>query len=145
MVCDLIVWEPFLMFVNAKKSFDAHNLATTLRLHTSAKTRIFRLAMIIRCSLLPVMRPLARCQSRVVTKQVGRRCASSSASPPPSHYHPAGPPSSILGSLTSELDKIAPRFEIAPERVVILKEPDEFYQALKVSTICVENAKEQGP
>lgn len=132
------------MFVNAKKSFDAHNLVTTSKFHTSAEIRIFRLAMIIRCSLLPVTRPLARCQSRAVTKQVARRCASSSASPPPSHYHPAGSTSSVLGSLTSELDKIAPRFEIAPEKVVILKEPGEFYQALKVSTALVKIPQEKG-
>jgi hypothetical protein len=47
---------------------------------------------------------------------------------------PASPPSSFsaLGSVTSELDKLSPRFEIQPFQIQILKSPTEFYDTLKV-------------
>ncbi|KAF2086980.1 hypothetical protein K490DRAFT_74160 [Saccharata proteae CBS 121410] len=38
---------------------------------------------------------------------------------------------SFLGSLTSELDKISPRFEVQPGQIEILTDPAEFYEALK--------------
>lgn len=38
----------------------------------------------------------------------------------------------VLGSLTAELDKIAPRFEVDAERIQIISGPSEFYSALKV-------------
>jgi CDP-diacylglycerol--glycerol-3-phosphate 3-phosphatidyltransferase len=39
---------------------------------------------------------------------------------------------SILGSLTSELDKLAPRFEVDAERIQVIRGPAEFYLTLKV-------------
>jgi CDP-diacylglycerol--glycerol-3-phosphate 3-phosphatidyltransferase len=41
-------------------------------------------------------------------------------------------PFAVLGSITSELDRISPRFEIQPEKIKILRSPDEFYTVLKV-------------
>ncbi|EUC42889.1 hypothetical protein COCMIDRAFT_7613 [Bipolaris oryzae ATCC 44560] len=37
----------------------------------------------------------------------------------------------ILATITSDLDKIAPRFEMQPERIQIIQTPAEFYQTLK--------------
>ncbi len=39
---------------------------------------------------------------------------------------------SMLATITTDLDKIAPRFEIQPEQIQILKSPAEFYDTLKV-------------
>lgn len=39
----------------------------------------------------------------------------------------------MLATITTDLDKIAPRFEIQPEQIEILKTPTEFYETLKVS------------
>ncbi|KAF2678968.1 CDP-diacylglycerol-glycerol-3-phosphate 3-phosphatidyltransferas-like protein [Lentithecium fluviatile CBS 122367] len=38
---------------------------------------------------------------------------------------------SMLATITTDLDKIAPRFEIPPEQIEILKTPAEFYETLK--------------
>jgi hypothetical protein len=39
---------------------------------------------------------------------------------------------SMLATITTDLDKIAPRFEMQPEQIEILQTPAEFYQTLKV-------------
>lgn len=54
------------------------------------------------------------------------------ASGPPSPAPAAASKAAVLGSLTNELDKIAPRFEIDAERISIIKGPADFYSALKV-------------
>jgi hypothetical protein len=52
---------------------------------------------------------------------------------------PAGTPvgsqsqASMLATITTDLDKIAPRFEVQPEQIQILQTPAEFYETLKVS------------
>ena len=38
----------------------------------------------------------------------------------------------MLGGLTSELDRIAPRFDIHASQIQILQTPMEFYDTLKV-------------
>jgi CDP-diacylglycerol---glycerol-3-phosphate 3-phosphatidyltransferase len=40
-------------------------------------------------------------------------------------------PVNALGSLTSELDKLAPRFELRPSQLTVLTTPDAFYSTLK--------------
>lgn len=45
---------------------------------------------------------------------------------------PTSTPSSALGSITVELDRIAPRFEIPASQVTILDSPANFYSTLKV-------------
>jgi hypothetical protein len=39
---------------------------------------------------------------------------------------------SMLATITTDLDKIAPRFEIQPEQIQIIQTPAEFYETLKV-------------
>jgi hypothetical protein len=38
----------------------------------------------------------------------------------------------MLATITTDLDKIAPKFEIQPEQITIIKTPAEFYETLKV-------------
>merc|ERR1712137_1321656 len=38
---------------------------------------------------------------------------------------------SMLATITTDLDKIAPRFEIQPDQIEIIQTPAEFYQTLK--------------
>jgi CDP-diacylglycerol--glycerol-3-phosphate 3-phosphatidyltransferase len=38
----------------------------------------------------------------------------------------------MLATITTDLDKIAPRFEVQPDEIEILKTPAEFYKTLKV-------------
>jgi len=38
----------------------------------------------------------------------------------------------MLATITSDLDNIAPRFEMQPEQIQIIQTPAEFYQTLKV-------------
>jgi CDP-diacylglycerol--glycerol-3-phosphate 3-phosphatidyltransferase len=42
----------------------------------------------------------------------------------------------MLATITTDLDKIAPRFEVQPEQIEILKTPSEFYETLKVGLTC---------
>ena len=41
----------------------------------------------------------------------------------------------MLATITTDLDKIAPRFEIQPEQIQILRTPAEFYETLKVGFV----------
>jgi CDP-diacylglycerol--glycerol-3-phosphate 3-phosphatidyltransferase len=43
----------------------------------------------------------------------------------------------MLGAFTSELDRIAPKFEIQGSQIQILRTPTEFYETLKVGGIKV--------
>jgi hypothetical protein len=38
----------------------------------------------------------------------------------------------MLATITTDLDKIAPRFELRPEQITIIQTPAEFYETLKV-------------
>ena len=42
---------------------------------------------------------------------------------------------SMLGAFTSELDRIAPKFEIQGSQIQILRTPSEFYETLKVCSV----------
>lgn len=71
--------------------------------------------------------PLAR--SRPCLSCAKRQFATS----PPSAPHSAtSPAASMLGALTGELDKLAPRFELHASQIRILQAPGEFYETLKV-------------
>jgi hypothetical protein len=58
-----------------------------------------------------------------------------STSGPATSNPPPQSQASMLATITTDLDKIAPRFEIQPEQIEILKTPAEFYQTLKVSHV----------
>lgn len=57
-----------------------------------------------------------------------RRKASTSTAMPATAPSPAAP----LASITSELDKLTPRFDVSASSIEILKGPSEFYETLKV-------------
>ncbi|KAK5134897.1 hypothetical protein LTR08_005987 [Meristemomyces frigidus] len=62
--------------------------------------------------------------------RVQRRFSSSSSTPsatPVTTQSPAAP----LASITSELDKISPRFDVSADSIEILRSPGEFYETLK--------------
>ncbi len=64
-----------------------------------------------------------------------RRFSTAQGIPTANANGPAPTGLSIFASLTGELDRIAPRFEIEPDQLQILKEPREFYDTLKVGLI----------
>lgn len=70
-----------------------------------------------------------RLSCRVV--RPSRRFSTSSSSPVSS----SAPQSqaSMLATITTDLDKIAPKFEIQPDQIDVLKTPVEFFETLKVS------------
>jgi hypothetical protein len=41
----------------------------------------------------------------------------------------------MLATITTDLDKIAPRFEIQPDQIQIIQTPAEFYETLKVGCL----------
>ncbi|KAI9710794.1 MAG: hypothetical protein M1812_007342 [Candelaria pacifica] len=70
------------------------------------------------CSFLPYRTPQIH--------RIGcRRFSTSGSTPSPSSNL------SILGGLTNELDRIAPRFEIHGSQIQVLRTPNEFYETLK--------------
>jgi CDP-diacylglycerol--glycerol-3-phosphate 3-phosphatidyltransferase len=40
----------------------------------------------------------------------------------------------MLATITTDLDKIAPRFDVQPDQITIIRTPAEFYQTLKVGS-----------
>jgi hypothetical protein len=38
----------------------------------------------------------------------------------------------MLATITTDLDEIAPRFELQPDQITIIQTPTEFYETLKV-------------
>lgn len=60
---------------------------------------------------------------------IQRRNASTASGTPAAAAPSAASP---LGSITSELDKLSPRFDVPAGSIEILRGPPEFYEALKV-------------
>ncbi|KAF2143055.1 uncharacterized protein K452DRAFT_317928 [Aplosporella prunicola CBS 121167] len=85
-------------------------------------------------------RSLARCARPRVSLPLRCRARrySTSSSGPASAPAPPQSSASVLGSLTSELDRLSPRFEIEPSQIQILQDPSEFYETLKTK---ISNAK----
>lgn len=93
-----------------------------------------------RCSRNSV-RPLSRGraqQGRPLRKYTTSSASASTPSPPQSSF-------SMLGSVTSELDKLSPRFELEPSQILILKSPSEFYETLKVRCCPIEHLSMANP
>ncbi|MCJ1303962.1 CDP-diacylglycerol--glycerol-3-phosphate 3-phosphatidyltransferase [Hypocenomyce scalaris] len=72
--------------------------------------------------------PLRTCAKRYLPWRPGQRRYSTSV-PGASEQHATN--ASILGGVTAELDRIAPRFEIRAEQIQVLEGPSEFYETLK--------------
>jgi hypothetical protein len=100
--------------------FPGPNLEAVRTLGTFAELQMFgRIGgQALRCA---VRRPLAR--RKVCDRRFSAHTSSNAA--------PTSTPSP-LGSITVELDRIAPRFEIPASQVTILDSPAEFYSTLKV-------------
>ncbi|KAL2350502.1 hypothetical protein BJ546DRAFT_404264 [Cryomyces antarcticus] len=78
-----------------------------------------------------ISKPQAAVACRAVSRRSCRRYSSSSSTTAP----PAPPPQSavsMLGTLTNELDKLSPRFDLQPAQIQILQSPSDFYETLKV-------------
>lgn len=76
-------------------------------------------------------------RKKVHTQYVRCQRASTTAAPPPAHATSQSA-ASALGSLTSELDKLSPCFDVPADSIGILKSPSEFYETLKAK---ITNAK----
>lgn len=70
------------------------------------------------------------CKRPVVRRQVATRKFSVYNNPNTSVASTASP----LGGLTTELDRIAPRFEVSASKITILDSPSSFYETLKVDS-----------
>ena len=70
------------------------------------------------------------CKRPVVRRQVATRKFSVYNNPNASVASTASP----LGGLTTELDRIAPQFEVPASKITILDSPSSFYETLKVDS-----------
>ena len=71
-----------------------------------------------------------RTASTPAIRVVTRRFSSSTASA--AGHHGSAPMSHPLVGVASQLDQVAPRFEIDPDKIEILDSPTAFYETLKV-------------
>ncbi|KAI4135025.1 MAG: hypothetical protein LQ347_001029 [Umbilicaria vellea] len=80
-----------------------------------------------------LVRRITTCPLRVYNKRPFswrlRQRQYSTSVPGASQHHATNV--SILGGITTELDRIAPRFEIRAEQIQVLEGPSEFYETLK--------------
>jgi CDP-diacylglycerol--glycerol-3-phosphate 3-phosphatidyltransferase len=85
--------------------------------------------MIARCAArCSATRRLQLCRPRLAR---AKQCRFSTSATPTEAAH--GPSqASMLGTFTTELDRISPRFDIQGSQVQILRSPSEFYETLKV-------------
>jgi hypothetical protein len=91
-----------------------------------------------------IVRSLIRAQApRIASRRVFRipsrtirttRRYSTSGAPPMASSTPQNQ-ASMLATITTDLDKIAPRFELQPDQITIIQTPTEFYETLKVGAI----------
>ncbi|KAE9374812.1 hypothetical protein N431DRAFT_481962 [Stipitochalara longipes BDJ] len=87
---------------------------------------------IARCS---ATRRLPVCRTRLLQAKPRRYSTSSSTVSTPNGASQA----SMIGAFTSELDRIAPKFEIQGSQIQILRTPSEFYETLKAKILGAEN------
>ena len=78
-------------------------------------------------------------QANKLSPKVPRRRYSNATPTPVSDATPS--PVAALGGLTSELDKISPRFDVDASQITILKDPSEFYETLKASPVLYLNIR----
>jgi hypothetical protein len=107
--------------------------ALTSKLQESRASTVIKASIMIIRSLLRAQAPkiAGRRTFRIPNRtfKTTRRYSTSNASmasPTPQSQ------ASMLATITTDLDKIAPRFEIQPEQIEIIQTPAEFYETLKV-------------
>lgn len=89
--------------------------------------------MILRRTV-PCLRHVSRNAARQQSSKYGRvqrRYSSSSTAPAPTAA--SASTAAPLASITNELDKLSPRFDISANSIEILRDPAQFYDVLKVS------------
>lgn len=85
--------------------------------------------MFARCAPRQVARRAVRTIRSSHQVPLKRRYSNSSVAPPAD----APSPAAALGGLTSELDRLSPRFDIPASQIQIIQSPSEFYETLKAS------------
>lgn len=68
-------------------------------------------------------------QTSSISQKIPRRRYSNAGSAPPVTNAPS--PVAALGGLSSELEKLSPRFDIDASQIHIIKDPSDFYETLK--------------
>jgi hypothetical protein len=127
------------------KSHDPFGLAwfPSLNLGTSLLERDHRVSDLHHHNFSMIIRTCIRARVPLSSLKGGARMAGRpfrtsrrySTSGPASSTSVPQSQASMLATITTDLDKIAPKFEIEPEQIQILKTPAEFYETLKVSSI----------
>jgi hypothetical protein len=103
------------ILLNATTFIDIHNEMITRRALTCLKVQRSRVISI------------GRHNNGSFKRRVSTASSASSASSTPSAASP-------LAIITSELDKLAPRYDISADSIEIIRGPVEFYDVLKVPT-----------
>lgn len=92
--------------------------------------------MIIRgCLRLQLPRVAAKRAFRTFAQPAKTTRRYSTANAPPMASSTPQSQVSMLATITTDLDKIAPRFEIQPDQITIIQSPADFYETLKVGQL----------
>lgn len=97
------------------------------------QNKLLRIDMIIRgCLRVQLPRVAAKRTFRTFAQptRVARRYSTANA-PPMASSVPQSQ-ASMLATITTDLDRIAPRFEMQPDQITVIQTPAEFYETLKV-------------
>lgn len=70
------------------------------------------------------------CRSKRNYGRIQRRLSSSTGAPTATPSTPQSP-AAALASITGELDKLSPRFDVSADSIEIIRSPSEFYETLK--------------
>lgn len=89
-------------------------------------------------SCLKALRLPSQCGRSIRYARPQRRRLSSSASAPTVAPLMGQSPAAPLSSITSELDKLAPRFDVSADDIQILQSPSEFFETLKAKILKAE-------
>lgn len=73
----------------------------------------------------------SKCGKAIRHGRPQRRLSSTSASSAPGAPFTVASPAAPLASITGELDKLTPRFDVSAEDIEILRSPSDFFETLK--------------
>lgn len=123
--------------VTSDKKYSHNRVKVLLDFSKNTSIQSQRDPMILGTTRSTLLRQARLISSRRSTTFRPRTFFTSSANPGPASssigaHDAASPTFKMLGCLVDELDKLAPRFEIDASEIKILKEPKDFYEALKV-------------
>jgi hypothetical protein len=118
----------------------AHQNSRSEFLHVQTQRHLLGFSMIVRGLIRAQVPKIAsRRVFRMPMRPMRTARRYSTSNPPSMASSTAQSQASMLATITTDLDKIAPRFEVQPDQITIIQTPTEFYEILKVGFISLRH------